>query len=396
MDSMRAVAAIAVVGFHTGNSFGVADVASSVRPYAGRLNVGVWIFFVISGFLLYRPSVAARLSGGDSPTIGGYAWRRFLRIFPGYWVALTVFTIWTGASGVFTVSDAPRQYLLIQNYWATTYTNGLGQAWSLSVELTFYVALGLLIVLFGRLARRRGSTTIGMELAVVAVLIVTGVAYRWVTMHTTLARPSAYLGWYIDAFGAGMLLAVLSVHFDRLPRRPALVRAIERFPVLPWAVALVGYWAVSTQIGLTGDYLQGLTIRQTMLESLYYTAIAVLVVLPAIWGEQRQGVVRKLLDNPVMRYLGKISYGIFLYEGLALVELSKANIQTLTVPHLTYLLWWAITLGLSAAFATASWYLIEAPALRQKRLVPRFSRRSTADPEPVVDPALLVTPPTGG
>ena len=47
------------------------------------------MFFLISGFLLYRPFVAARLRGEPMPFVGAYAWRRFLRIVPAYWVALT-------------------------------------------------------------------------------------------------------------------------------------------------------------------------------------------------------------------------------------------------------------------------------------------------------------------
>ena len=51
-----------------------------------RLEVGVAIFFCISGFLLYRPFVVAHHRAQAMPAVGAYAWRRFLRIVPAYWV----------------------------------------------------------------------------------------------------------------------------------------------------------------------------------------------------------------------------------------------------------------------------------------------------------------------
>jgi peptidoglycan/LPS O-acetylase OafA/YrhL len=369
MDPMRAIAAIAVVGFHVGNSFGVADEATALRRYAGRLNVGVWIFFVISGFLLYRPYVTSRMSGLRSPTLAGYAWRRFLRIFPAYWVALTVFTVSLSIGGVFTVANAPRLYLLVQNYWSSTFGGGLGQAWSLSVELTFYVVLGLLALGLSRLAARRGRTSLSFELGVVLALIASGVAFRWLALQLLLARPGAYLPWYIDAFAAGMLLAVLSAHFELAAEKPWWIKAIERFPLLPWAIGLLGYWIVATQIGLSGDYRQPLTNGQNMLETALYTAIAVCVVLPAVWGDHRQGLTRRLLATRPLQYIGKVSYGVFLYEGLVIIELLRWGLRSVTAPHLSYLISFAATLAGSLLLGSISWYVVEAPALRRKSLV---------------------------
>src|SRR5919199_254708 len=101
-DGLRAVAALAVLCFHAAYFAGIGVTDSPLRPYAGRLEVGVSVFFVISGFLLYRPFVRARLESEPAPHAGAYAWRRFLRIVPGYWVALTVVALWLGLPGVFT------------------------------------------------------------------------------------------------------------------------------------------------------------------------------------------------------------------------------------------------------------------------------------------------------
>jgi len=75
-DSLRAIAAISVLLFHAA-LFRLLHVASPLRPYTAHLDVGVTIFFMISGFLLYRPFVRARLQGEESPHVPAYAWRRW-------------------------------------------------------------------------------------------------------------------------------------------------------------------------------------------------------------------------------------------------------------------------------------------------------------------------------
>ena len=77
VDSLRAIAAICVLLTHTAVAAGVSgNPNSALSPYAQRLDVGVTIFFLISGLLLYRPFVAARLSGRPAPATGAYAWGR--------------------------------------------------------------------------------------------------------------------------------------------------------------------------------------------------------------------------------------------------------------------------------------------------------------------------------
>ena len=66
-DSLRALAALAVVCSHIGSFGGVLHEGDALRPYVGQFAVAVPIFLLISGFLLYRPFAAARLRGQDMP-----------------------------------------------------------------------------------------------------------------------------------------------------------------------------------------------------------------------------------------------------------------------------------------------------------------------------------------
>ena len=92
IDSLRAVAAISVLAYHALYKGVLLQLptGSPLSPWAAHLDVGVPIFFVLSGFLLYRPFVRARLSGSEAPDTEAYGWRRVMRILPAYWIALVV------------------------------------------------------------------------------------------------------------------------------------------------------------------------------------------------------------------------------------------------------------------------------------------------------------------
>src|SRR4051812_25429164 len=109
-DSLRAIAALAVLGYHAAYAAGMASSDSPLRAYTTRLDVGVGVFFPISGFPLSRPFVRARLERKPTPRTGPYAWRRFLRIVPAYWVALTIVALWLPVKDVFTADHWPLYY----------------------------------------------------------------------------------------------------------------------------------------------------------------------------------------------------------------------------------------------------------------------------------------------
>ncbi len=97
IDGMRAIAVLCVVLVHT--TVGARDLPA-VGPLLAHMNIGVTIFFLISGFLLYRPFIAHRGGGAAAPPVVQYAKRRFLRIYPAYWLVLTVLVIVPGLTGV--------------------------------------------------------------------------------------------------------------------------------------------------------------------------------------------------------------------------------------------------------------------------------------------------------
>ncbi len=139
-DGLRAIAALLVVVVHVGAASGF-TFRSSLGQYTARGEIGVSVFFLISGFLLYRPFAAAALAGRPGPNVRSYLVRRALRIVPLYWVALVVTYLFTGWASVHGVSGFLENAFFLQVYSRQWVFHGITQAWSLCIEVTFYLAL---------------------------------------------------------------------------------------------------------------------------------------------------------------------------------------------------------------------------------------------------------------
>jgi peptidoglycan/LPS O-acetylase OafA/YrhL len=399
-DSLRAIAALAVLGTHAAVFAGLESGHSTVGQYAARLEVGVAVFFVISGFLLYRPFVLARARGDRSPAAGPYAWRRFLRIAPAYWLALTVITLWLGTHGVFTASGIPRYYGIAQAYSQSTLGGGITQAWSLTVEVAFYAFLPLWAALIALLFGKDSRGSVRAEAVAVGVLFIAGVAYKLVVLAGTSASnveitaPLIALPAYFDQFALGMGLAVLSVWLERREALPRLLRPVERFPALPWLVALIAFWTASTQIGLHGRFFEPFSRANYMERHLLYGVVALGLIAPAVIGDQTRGVVRRVLALKPLLWLGLVSYGIFLWNLAILDRLSKLGLGDVAVLR-TFPGWVVAGTVATAAVAAVSYYVVERPALSLKRLfrdpAPRARGEALEEPAPVT----ALAPPAG-
>jgi peptidoglycan/LPS O-acetylase OafA/YrhL len=363
-DSLRAIAALSIFAFH---------VAASQRalndpdfPWLGQLNVGVPMFFVVSGFLLYRPFVARREQGGAAPSVRSYAIRRILRIVPAYWVALTIITLWLGLqSRVFTLDGVVTYYGFLQVYDPTTIAGGIGQAWTLGVEVTFYAFLPLWAWAVGKRVT---------DLWPLALLASFGIAWKVVVLTTfpsTNLTPLVVLPAWMETFAAGMALAVVSARQTDRGIRPRWTKLIEERPWVPWLVALAAFAAIGPH-GWQGGEKSAVMIQYEL-----KTVVAVGLVLPAVFGDPARGWVRRVLGFPPLLWVGLVSYGFFLWH-LAVIEKLQAGglDDTVGAPLFT-----AIALGVALAIAAVSWYALERPALRLGRRLtgPTAQTRTLAD-----------------
>ena len=403
LDSLRGVAALMVLATHV--AF-VLPVDSGARPYQARLEAAFAVFFVISGFLLYRPFVKARLLDQPALSVRAYGWRRFLRIVPAFWVAVTVIALWIGVHDAFAPRNILANYGFLQLYRGENHANVIPQAWTLCVEVAFYALLPVWAWLMRRAPGRDFDGRVRSELVAVSLLVIGSLAWNAVLVYGDAVdripfAPTpilAALPGYMDHIGLGMLLAVISVWIERRDRGlPRPLAFLAGHPALCVAIALAAIWAGATRIGLTGAPSELYSPTQYMERHVLNSVIAVAVVLPAIFGDSRQGLTRRVLGSPVLVYLGLISYGFYLFHLAVIDQLIEWKLYELDfLPP--FLRWYLFALVGAVLLGSLSYYLVERPALSLKRLVPPRPRQSRdealAEPAPAA-PVTAGSPPGG-
>jgi peptidoglycan/LPS O-acetylase OafA/YrhL len=401
VDSLRAIAALSILVLHAAIIGGAVRPGADLSTVVARLDIGVPIFFVISGFLLYRPFVAARVAERPPPAVRAYAWRRFLRIVPGYWVALTVIALVLGLSDVFTARGIAAYYGFLQLYSSDTAAGGITQAWTLCVEVTFYIALPLLALAVRRLARGRGG--VAADLWLIGGLSAASLAFNAVVAYGGLGKAITYapvpllsaLPASFFFFGLGMLLAVATVVLaNREAEPPRVVALVERWPSLAWLVALCAF-AVAAKVCARGGPFNDLSASHWMARQVLYAVVAVAFVLPAALGDPARGLVRRLLANRVLLFLGLVSYGVYLWHLGVMLQFADWGLGNHVLIH-PYVHWALLGGAATVAIASLSYYLVERPALSLRRLVPAPRPEPALRPEAIAEPAPAVPPVVNG
>jgi peptidoglycan/LPS O-acetylase OafA/YrhL len=344
LTGIRAVAALLVVGTHAAYTTG-----KYVHGYFGlvcsRMEIGVPIFFVLSGFLLFRPWVKSLATDGPAPSVSRYAWHRVRRIMPAYTVTvLAAYLVYefrtAGPNPGHTWIGLFRNLTLTQiytgNYLGSYLHQGLTQMWSLAVEVAFYVVLPLLAYLLLVVVCQRRWRPALLLAALAALALITP---AWlIFVHLTTSLPNGARLWlptYLVWFLAGMALAVLQ----------AMGVRCYAFAAIPLAV--ISYFIASTPIaGAPTTSPQGLS--EALVKAGFYAAIAALAVAPLALGNR--GWYARLLASRPMVWLGEISYEIFLIHlvtmEIAMVEVVRYPVYTGSMLNL-YIATLAITIPLA-------------------------------------------------
>jgi len=373
IDGYRAVAALAIVVFHVAFLSGLGLRHPWPGLFLARLDVGVALFFVLSGFLLYRPFAVAHLRSTATPDLRRFYGRRLLRIVPAYWVTLVVVAYVLHQNPIRGLGDVVTYFGFLQIYSKSHLNGGISQAWSLCTEMSFYLALPLWAWAVRGAACRRGTSALRAEVAGVAGLYLSGLALRAAIALGGLRRPiDIRLDWLpltADLFALGMALAVATAWAEGGGRLPAPVDAMARRPWACWSCAGAAYVVVAMVVFRRRDLGEPMTAGQVMGREVLYGVVAVLLVLPGVIGPERAGAIRRGMHSRVLMWLGLISYGIYLTHNAVLD-------QAFTSGHLrpmdsTFAPLLAVTAGGAVVAAVALHLLIERPALRLKERLER-------------------------
>jgi len=384
--SLRGIPAIAIIvghaWFFTGGFGGFTE--SLPNRAMVRMDGLVALFFLLSAFLLYRPFIAHRARGPAAPTVSAYGKRRFLRLYPAYWVALTLLAIAPGVYGAFS-----------GNWWAfysltdffdlrlhdvcppnEEFRCGLPQSWTLGVDMSFYVLLPLWVGVTALIARgREPREWMRIELGLIAVagltsLILGGPPFDLREHDWFIYTALGHLFW----FGLGLALAVVSVAYgyrdvDPLPRP---LRAAAERPVLCWLAAAAIY-VVTVFAFYPAPFIVAPFIDETtyLWLNVIQGAAAVLIFIPAVFGNPNRGAPARLLGQPWLLWVGLISYGLLLWNTTFAANLGY--------PGADEGYWTVLIAGslLAVPLAALSYYLVERPLMRFKyRPIRELLRRS--------------------
>ena len=346
LDGLRGVGALMVltthVGFHSG-----AALNTEFRGILSRMDAGVAIFFVISGFLLSRPFFDAWMSGRSGPSVLRYARNRVWRILPALWLAV-VLTGLLVQDAARTWQDLALHAALLQIYVTGHETLGLTQMWSLATEVAFYAVLPLLMLAARRLLRPdpRGIAIVSAVLAATPAVGAAWVAWAVTTEPHRAVWLPGHIGW----FGLGMLLTVW--HLCRRDSRigPGLLDLLTEHPWTSWALAGGLYLTLASPVA--GPYsLITAEPWQAAVKSLGYAVFAVLVVLPATRADDGAGPgATRALGRSGWRLLGDISYGVFCYHLIVLHLVERATGHEVFSGG-----FWVLWLATAAGSVVAAW-----------------------------------------
>ncbi|AMM20398.1 hypothetical protein AX769_09865 [Frondihabitans sp. PAMC 28766] len=389
LDGLRGLAAASVLCYHVSNVLSP-DIHRRAPLLVDLLHQGLTLFFVLSGFLLFLGFAERLIDGRPLPGLRQYAFSRILRIWPAYLVILLVTDVVFGLSfvrprgvGRLSVGELVMDATLLHSYQPSTLRTGLEVSWTLTVELTFYALLPVLAWLAGRVVPTRNASApewlrarggLRVLVPVVAMAGIGAAGHLWAASMRHV--PGGARGWSADIPSVVSRSLLMQADLFALGMISALVIIAARrgqwgmrgYVVAEASAVLV---AVAALTVFVGDH------RGTVVADLVgagFAALVVAILLPSTRGSV--GPVGRVLESPVLRGLGLVSYSLYLWH-MPVVRAMQHWFGPLGGGWGVYLLQTCIVLVVSTALATATYLAVERPALRLKA---RFAGTRAAAP----------------
>ena len=326
---------------------------------------GVDIFFVLSGFVLGLAYCQAWLGNRPPIKTGEYFRRRLLRVLPALWVQVAVLVMLLLVAGTHLppIADLLSQALLLHNLLGSQEHQLNPVYWTLPVEFDFYLLLPLLALL---VPPRRWPWLLLLGLAAVA-------GYRYGLYHSLLTQaPTPEKVWWlnqlpgrVDQFLAGMTAAWI---YSSVRQQGFHGSPVYRFRGLLLALGILGFgllaWYIHRIQPIGATNVAGLTYwgghwSLFLWHSLSGLCIAA-IVLAAALGTRISNV---LLANPVLLFLGIVSYSLYLWHFPIIKWLSRQHLPAIVdgYPFFNIVAWSVLPVLLVSAL---SYWLVERPFLK--------------------------------
>ncbi len=334
LDGYRGLAALCVTIYHCWLFTDAPLDRGLLRALVAALGLGVEMFFVLSGFVLFLPVVR---HGGRFGSLGAYARRRAARIFPAYFVALVLqaaLAPWlagvpspflslgglaTFASHLlFLQHETPRWFLHALGWSGPVMGFGVnGALWSLSVEVLFYAALPLVAGAFFRhpgrglvLAVAGGAAWRAMAWSAPSLAAATGAATAvGGAVPRLVEQIPGFAGQFACGMAAAWLFAQATAPAPNPGRAQGLAAWVRRHAAALVALGGAALLASLVAAGALGGASGGVYARQ--LDDLLPAAAFALLLLATPLADSR---LAGLASSRVARWTGDVSYGCFLWH----------------------------------------------------------------------------------
>lgn len=360
LDGLRTLSAFGVIIYHSlGAILGGNPAPGLVLPPVALA------FFLVSGYVIYRPMVIADLGGTPQPKLRPFYTSRILRVVPLWWLAVGTYLIAFGTEPLQSVRDWILTFAILQVLDVNIRYDIIGPAWALSTEWVFYLVAPLwarlIIVLRRSLAPRvdRARWQLGGT-ALVGIICI----------FTPPARP-------FIATVVGVACAIVDVERVRTGRDPWIVSLVRS----PWFTPLVT--VVGAGLLLVYPYSEGLSVQwaESDLPLLaIWIAMATAWFAPLVFG-RRQGRIRTALGGPLMMRLALLTYGLFLWHELFLSAILRGIGADVNIYAALYI----VIVG-SLVLSTITFIGLEEPLILLRR---RWGNSRTPLPPPIVEHSLV-------
>jgi peptidoglycan/LPS O-acetylase OafA/YrhL len=394
IEGLRGLAAVMVIITHTNQRMAPEAGPEWLGTVANLGGQGLTLFFALSGFLLYRPFASAMVSGTRFPQLGRYFFNRALRIFPGYVAIFLIVALVAGVAylrpaemgEVSVAGDQPVGFmtdplllisnaLMLQTLVPTAIKTGIPVAWSLTVELVFYVVMPMLALLgFRLIGWARKSAALWVSLPIAAMLVIGLAGKFWYSLITNPASRAEeyYLEWggnwtavlarsflyHADLFAYGMIAALVFCLYES---GKITTETLQRYRWVALAAGVVCV-PIAWKLGYSNSGFAVLS-----------GAVILFVATPNV--RNHPGQFAEALDTIPFKFAGAISYSAYLWHMPVILLLQKFD---LALPD-TISGWIGntlIVLAVTTLFSAVTYNFIEKPSMALKKRTDSAKRRA--------------------
>lgn len=303
VNFLRFISALAIIVYHSTLNW-QSGIDNFLKLGAHNLVIGVDIFFIISGFLITYLLIFEK-SNYPNISLKKFYIRRFLRIFPVYYLVIFISYL------IFNKSHPETDYLsnllfignfsmISTNLWTVAPMNPL---WSICIEEHFYLIIPLIVYLI---------PTSKLKLVLFSIILISIIFRGWATANIVYNWKTIYLHTLsrCDVIAIGGLIAIW------YHSKKHLFKLNNIYLFFSSLILILLLLTVDV-----GDY--STVLKATLKKYIFIIPICIMFITFILPSQEQSQLARRLKENKTLDYLGKISYGLYMYHSFVILYLDR-------------------------------------------------------------------------